>query len=219
MDMWPLWFFASLGFLILTSFAVYKYAIGNPERAHGMKKIAIELQARYVPKDDSSVQKKLIRFPLVRDAKFRKITHILYGTSGGIAFIVFDYHYTKRIRGIYRRGSQDETVIVIYSPKCHLPQFAILAKNIMEPMISEYKEIILENHSVLAEKYHIQGNDGTAVMNLIAHHEMELATMLQGMNVQGDGSYLLFYRTRQLLPTERILQHLQATVGAVRILC
>jgi hypothetical protein len=217
-DMWPLLCFASLGFLALISLVIYRVTMGNPKRAGRMQKVAIELGATYTFRDNGSLQQMLSQFPLIHYAKFRKITNVLQGMEECVHFMVFDYHYTKRVRGIYRRGSQDETVIVIYSPEFHFPEFAILPKNIMEPAIPNYHEIVLGKHSFFTEKYHVQGNDETAVKDLIIPHEKQLAAVLQSMNVQGNGQYLSFYRTRYLLSMAQIPKCLEAAIGVAEIL-
>jgi len=65
--------------------------------------------------------------------------------------MIFEYHYTKRNHGIYRRENQNETVIVIHSQKCHFPQFSILIKDIMKPTLSDYKHLVLGYLSIFTE--------------------------------------------------------------------
>ena len=107
---------------ILVGLFAYNTAVRELRRTRTMEKVAHGMGASFVKRDTGVVQQALAPFPLIRDTRFRTPFSVIHARTGGVEIIVFDYHYTKRVHGIYRRGPQTETVIALHVPGCSSPR-------------------------------------------------------------------------------------------------
>lgn len=127
----------------------------------------------------------------------RQIENAFKGVMNGVQVSVFDYTYFNTF-GFGTSGKMPkQTVVMLESPRMNLPLFSLRPKNKgffnkMGDALNEH--INFPSDSIFTRKYLLYGHDEPRIKQIFDAQVLSYFDATEGINVEGGGSRLLFYR-------------------------
>ena len=170
--------------------------------------LSFQVEAEALPPEE------MARFHLFTAGHHHRARNVMRGSSGGLDIVVLDYRY---VTGSGKNQSRHEqTVAAFHLKQAALPGFDLRHENILYKIAAlfGYRDINIADHPEFSRRYLLRGADEKAVRSLFSSPLVDFFEGLQrekNWSVEGQGKWLLVYRTRQKTDPAKLPDFLQET--------
>jgi hypothetical protein len=203
-----IWFILpGIGLLVIIVLYILNWYKGK-QRRKIFKKLAETMNFTFSEKGDESAL-YLGQFHLFSQGHFHRISNVLTGMFGDIHVMIMDYKYTTS-RGRYSSTYQ-QTVLTMESDRLLLPSFNLQPTTLLYKIghILGEQDINFDTAPVFSKKYLLRGKDEESIRRLFNERVFEYYEHHPGLNTEGGGNKLIYYRNSKLVSLDEIQAFLQ----------
>ena len=194
----PVLIFLGVAALVVIGIAANAYA--ERKRRESVGKVADELGLSFHPDGDPALVSELSDFPLFSKGRAKQIKNMIHGETDEVIMGIFDYRYTTgsgKSQHTYR-----QTVAFFRSVDLHLPDFELRPQGFFHGIgkVFGYKDFDFESHPVFSKAFVLRGQNEKRTRQLFSPEILTALEGQQGINVEGRGTDLIFYRDAKRSP-------------------
>ncbi|MBN1764791.1 MAG: hypothetical protein JW860_06000 [Sedimentisphaerales bacterium] len=198
------WIIGSIAVLALGGIiAAY---ITERKRRADLLELAARLGFNYRHKDDQRLLAQLSLFHLCSQGRprSRKVFNILEGAIEDNFITIFDYRYT--VGSGKHSQTHTQTVIWFLCDRLNLPKFLLKPENIFHRIggIFGYQDIDFPQYPEFSKKYLLRGEEDFLIRELFTDEVVGYFQWNPGLQIEGAGNQLLFYRGSKRVKPENI---------------
>ncbi len=209
-------------FIIIGGLAVFATIIiaarySAKKRTEALETIASSLDFSFSKKGSYSLIASPNQFYLFSRGRSKKVSNVMNRCTNDIDVTIMDYRYT--VGGGKNSCTWTQTVILFQSSLLRLPAFTLRPEHLFHKIGNAfgYKDIDFDSYPTFSKQYLLRGPDEEAVRNfftdrLLAHYDEH-----KGLNTEGDGDKLVFYRAGKKAPPQDIQSLLEEGSGIFRL--
>jgi hypothetical protein len=187
--------------VVLIAALFYVGYLRDKKRTEDLQRVAKELGFDFFP-EYPELFAVLARFHLFSQGHGKQIKNVLRGEARGLTAEIFDYRYTTG--GGKSSATWRQTAICFHLDGRPLPAFSLRPESVFDRIGAWFgaQDINFEDHPAFSKMYLLQGPDEQAIRDLFADPVLAFYEGRPGLNTEGGGSRLLFYRhNKQVEPT------------------
>jgi hypothetical protein len=194
--------------LLIVAAIIYVGYLREKRRTEALQGLAEELGFDFIPKDPELLA-ALGSFHLFTQGHGKAIKNVLRGEANGLETEVFDYDYTTG--GGKSSTTWRQTVICFRLDGPELPAFSLRPENVLHRIGAwfGYQDINFEDFPVFSKSYLLQGPSETAIRDLFTERLLTYYEGRPGLNTEGGGNRLLFYRHGKRVDPEKFRAFLE----------
>jgi hypothetical protein len=174
----------------------------DKKRTEDLQRVAQELGFDFFP-EYPELFAVLARFHLFSQGHGKQIKNVMRGEARGLTAEIFDYRYTTgggKHSQIWR-----QTVICFHLDGPPLPAFSLRPESVFDRIGAWFgaQDINFEDYPTFSKMYLLQGPEEREIRGLFTDPLLAFYEGRPGLNTEGGGSRLLFYRhNKQVAPTD-----------------
>lgn len=210
----PLLFFAGVFTLVIVGIVVNYHL--EKKRTEAFQKLAGELSFRFLPAGSGELLRELGHFHLFTPGHSKQMKNLMRGEAQGLEISIFDYRYV--VGSGKHRQTWNQSVFLARSSGMNLPHFSMRPESIWHKIGSwfGYEDIDFESHPKFSKAYLLKGPDESAIRNLFTAETLDHFEATHGLNVEGHGDLLIFYRYARLQP-DKIRDFMTEGFGVLKL--
>lgn len=192
------------GFAVLVPLIVVLSVIAERNRTEALRRLATNLDYGFEAKPANLPTPAFEHFPLFNRGHSRRVRNLLHGGRGEQEVFLFDYRFT--IGHGKNQHTHHQSVAAFPLRQQTLPEFELRPERIFHKIgaVFGYEDIDFPDDPQFSDAYLLKGRSEYGVRNLFGARLREAVRAAPGISIEGGGPWLIVYRHRQRLSTDRL---------------
>lgn len=212
---WSFILIVALAIVVVVAVIVMSY-YQNQKRMQDMRALAGSMGYEYV--QEAGLDGGLAGLALFSHGHTRKATNLLSSAAGSATVTIMDYRYES---GYGRnRRIQSQSVLLFESDRLNLPLFVLHPEGVFQKLggLLGQQDIDFDNQPDFSAAYVLQGSDEAQVRALFSSDKLAFLARRPGLNIEGQGQRLIYYRARKLLSPKAIPSFVEEGLAFLNLL-
>jgi hypothetical protein len=192
--------------------------VAGQRRSKGMREVAARLGYEY-HETLTGLSDALGEFSLVSQGVYHahKATNLLTGKADGVALTLFDDSWISG-HGKNQR-THFQTVLLFSSERLNLPEFVLRPEGLYAKLAGAMggQDIDFEDRPAFSKAYVLQGPDEAQLRTWFDPEKLDFFAGRRGLNVEGRGRGLLFYRAEKRVSPKDIESFVADGLAVVKL--
>lgn len=198
----PFIFIAGLLLFIVSRFIYSHFA--TKKRLANMEAVASELGLTWFESGNSDHISNHSRFNLFNQGRARQVSNVIEGVTDEVRICIFDYQFTTG-HGKQQRTTK-QTVASLTSDQLSCPEFSMRPEGIFDRIggMLGLQDIDFDSHPTFSKTFVLKGPNEDQIRAFFQPPVLEFFETQPGVNVEGLGNSVCFYRAGKIVKADGI---------------